>query len=140
MIHSQSPDSMRKEQDFPVSIEVQFLGGNGKDKRPTGNVCTPGTNIVMHEKLITQHCNDSHSKTYHGDEWVTAEVEVHGNGVIRHKIDGETVLEYEKPQLDDTAPTAAGSSRTATRCCMRAILPSSPKAIRSSFGRWRYCP
>ena len=106
MIHSQSADSMRKDQDFPVSIEVQFLGGNGKDKRPTGNVCTPGTNIVMRDKLITQHCNDSRSKTYHGDEWVTVEVEVHGNGIIKHKIDGETVIEYEKPQLDDRDPDA----------------------------------
>jgi Domain of Unknown Function (DUF1080) len=104
MIHSQSPDTMKKEQEFPVSIEVQFLGGNGKDSRPTGNVCTPGTNIVMKDKLITQHCNDSRSKTYHGNEWVTAEVEVHGNGVIKHIIDGETVLEYEKAQLDERDP------------------------------------
>lgn len=104
MIHSQSPDSMGKDQDFPVSIEVQFLGGNGKDNRPTGNVCTPGTNIVMHEKLITQHCNDSRSRTYHGDEWVTVEVEVHGNGLIKHFVDGEPVLEYEKAQLDENDP------------------------------------
>ena len=104
MIHSQSPDTMKKDQDFPVSIEVQFLGGNGKDNRPTGNVCSPGTNIVMKDKLITQHCNDSRSKTYHGNEWVTAEVEVHGNGVIKHIIDGETVLEYEKAQLDERDP------------------------------------
>ena len=101
MIHGQSPESMRKDQEFPVSIEVQFLGGNGKDKRPTGNVCTPGTNIVMRDKLITQHCTDSSSKTYHGDEWVTVEVEVHGNGIIKHIVNGETVIEYEKPQLDE---------------------------------------
>ena len=104
MIHCQPPETMKKDQEFPVSIEVQFLGGNGKDKRPTGNVCTPGTNIVMKDKLITQHCNDSTSKTYHGDEWVTVEVEVHGNGTIKHKIDGETVMEYEKPQLDERDP------------------------------------
>ena len=98
---------MRKDQDFPVSIEVQFLGGNGRDKRPTANVCTPGTNIVMGGKLITQHCTDSKSKTYHGDQWVTVEVEAHGNGVIKHIVDGQTVLEYEKPQLDDRpTPTA----------------------------------
>jgi hypothetical protein len=102
MIHSQSPESMTRDQDFPVSIEVQFLGGNGKDSRPTGNVCTPGTHIVMRDKLITQHCNDSRSKTYHGAEWVTVEVEVHGNRLIKHIVDGETVLEYEKPQLDET--------------------------------------
>ena len=102
MIHGQTPESMRKDQEFPVSIEVQFLGGNGRDKRPTANVCTPGTNIVMGGKLITQHCIDSKSKTYHGDQWVTVEVEAHGNGVIKHIIDGETVLEYEKPQLDES--------------------------------------
>jgi hypothetical protein len=101
MIHSQSPESMRTDQDFPVSVEVQFLGGNGKDERPTANVCTPGTNIVMGGQLITRHCTNSRSKTYHGDQWVTAEVEVHGNGVIKHIVDGETVLEYEKPQLDE---------------------------------------
>lgn len=100
MIHSQSAESMRKDQQFPVSVEVQFLGGNGQATRPTANVCTPGTNIVMGDKLITQHCTNSRSKTYHGDQWVTVEVEVHGNGKIKHIIDGETVLEYEKPQLD----------------------------------------
>ncbi len=104
MIHGQTPESMRKDQDFPVSIEVQFLGGNGRDKRPTGNVCTPGTNIVMKERLITQHCTNSQSQTYHGDEWVTVEVEVHGDGLIKHIVDGETVIEYEKPQLDDRDP------------------------------------
>jgi hypothetical protein len=104
MIHCQSPESMRKDQDFPVSIEVQYLGGNGKDERPTGNVCTPGTNIVMGDKLITQHCTNSRSKTYHGDQWVTVEVEVHGNGAIKHIVNGETVLEYEKAQLDEKDP------------------------------------
>ncbi len=102
MIHGQSPESMRKDQEFPVSIEVQFLGGNGKDTRPTCNVCTPGTNIVMRDRLITQHCTNSHSKTYPPDEWVSVDVEVHGNGLIKHVIDGETVIEYEKAQLDDT--------------------------------------
>jgi hypothetical protein len=101
MIHSQSAESMRKDQDFPVSIEVQFLGGNGKDPRPTANVCTPGTHIVMGGRLITRHCTDSRSMTYHGDRWVTVEAEVHGNGTIRHLVDGQVVLEYEKPQLDD---------------------------------------
>ena len=106
MIHGQSPESMAKDQNFPVSIEVQMLGGNGRDKRSTGNLCTPGTNIVMDGKLVTRHCNDSRSKTYHGDQWVTLEVEVHGNGAIKHIVNGETVLEYEQPQLDDKDPNA----------------------------------
>ena len=101
MIHCQSPDSMTKAQGFPVCIEVQLLGGNGKDKRPTANLCTPGTHVVMDGKLLKRHCTFSRSKTYHGDQWVTVEVEVRGNSTIKHIIDGETVLEYEKPQLDE---------------------------------------
>lgn len=61
----------------------------------------------MGGKLITQHCNSSRSKTYHGDQWVTAEMEVHGSGKIIHRVNGETVLEYEQPQLDPGDPDAA---------------------------------
>ncbi|MGQ9731753.1 MAG: 3-keto-disaccharide hydrolase [Candidatus Zipacnadales bacterium] len=106
MLHSPPPESMRRDQSFPISVEVQLLGGNGRDERSTGNVCTPGTHIVMGGKLITQHCISSLSKTYHGDQWVTIEIEVHGGGTIKHIIDGETVLEYEQPQLDDSDPDA----------------------------------
>lgn len=100
MLHSQSPQSMGKDQQFPVSIESQFLGGNGKDERSTANVCTPGTHIVMNGKLVTDHCITSSSKTFHGDQWVTMEAEVHGNSLIRHIVNGETVFELENPQLD----------------------------------------
>ena len=100
MIHGQSAESMELDQDFPVSVEVQLLGGSGIGERSTMNVCTPGTNIEMDGKLIEQHCNLSKSKTYNGDKWVTVEVEVHGGEVIRHYIDGKEVLHYEKPQLD----------------------------------------
>ena len=101
MIHGQDPQSMTRDQDFPVSIEVQLLGGNGKDKRTTSNLCTPGTNVVMNDELKLQHCISSSSKTYHGEQWVTAEIEVHKNEIIRHLLDGEVVLEYRKPQLDE---------------------------------------
>jgi hypothetical protein len=101
MLHCQSPASMRKEQEFPVSIEVQLLGGDGQHPRSTANLCTPGTHVVMGGKLIKQHCTNSRSKTFHGDQWVTAEVEVHGNEKIIHRVNGETVMEYERTQLDD---------------------------------------
>lgn len=105
MIHGQAPETMRKDQEFPVSIEVQFLGGGGTGERSTANLCTPGTNVVMDGKLHTPHCTDSKSKTYHGDQWVSVEVEVRGN-TIRHLIDGETVLAYDDPQLDPRDPDA----------------------------------
>lgn len=99
MIHSQSAKSMGKDQDFPISIEVQLLGGTGKGKRSTANLCTPGTNVVMDNKLITAHCIDSKSKTYDGDQWVRAEVLVLGDSIVKHIVEKDTVLVYEKPQI-----------------------------------------
>jgi hypothetical protein len=107
MVHGQKPETMAKDQDFPVSIEVQLLAGNGKDPRTTSNLCTPGTNVVMDGQLKKQHCISSSSKTYHLDQWVTAEIEVRGNRVIRHLLDGEVVLEYNDPQLDERDASAA---------------------------------
>jgi 3-keto-disaccharide hydrolase len=100
MLHGQSAESMGLDQDFPVSIEMQLLGGSGEGVRTTANLCTPGTNVVMDQKLITRHCTNSTSETYHRDQWVTVEVEVRGDQVIRHRIGGAVVLEYQQPQLD----------------------------------------
>ena len=100
MIHGQPADTMEKDQSFPVSIEVQLLGGNEEGDRPTVNLCTPGTNVVMDGELIRRHTTNSSSKTYRGDQWVTVEVEVRGN-TIKHFVEGEKVLEYTDPQLDD---------------------------------------
>jgi len=101
MLHGQTPQSMTVDQDFPNSIEVQFLGGKGKGKRTTANLCTPGTDVVMNNKLLKRHCFSSKSETYHGDQWVTVEIEVRGSKSIKHMIDGKTVMEYTNPQLDD---------------------------------------
>jgi hypothetical protein len=79
MLHSPPATSMGKDQDFPISIEVQLLGGLGKGPRTTANLCTPGTNVEMGGKLFTPHCVNSASKTYDGDQWVRVEVEVLGD-------------------------------------------------------------
>ena len=100
MVHCQDPKTMTKNQSFPVSIEVQLLGGSTEGKRTPSNLCTPGTNVVMQGKLETRHCIQSSSKTYRGDGWVTAEIEVRGGKAIKHILDGEVVLEYDEPQLD----------------------------------------
>ncbi|MGZ8557626.1 MAG: 3-keto-disaccharide hydrolase [Chitinophagaceae bacterium] len=100
MLHGQTPESMALDQDFPISLEAQLLGGNGKDERSTNNLCTPGTNVVMKGKLFTPHCVNSTSKTYHGDQWVRAEVLVLGDSIFKHIVQGDTVVVYEKPQYD----------------------------------------
>ncbi len=99
MLHSQDPATMLKDQDFPISIEAQLLGGLGEGERPTANLCTPGTQVHMADTLFTPHCISSKSKTYNGDQWVRAEFLVLGDSLIRHTIDGETVLEYTKPEI-----------------------------------------
>ena len=99
MIHCLDPKTMGKNQDFPISIEAQLLGGLGKGLRSTLNLCTPGTNVEMDGKLFTPHCINSKSKTYDGEQWVRAEVEVRGSEGIKHLIDGQVVLSYEKPQI-----------------------------------------
>lgn len=106
MLHSQAPESLTLDQEFPVSIEAQMLGGNGQDPRTNGNVCTPGTHIVMAGELITQHCTNSQSATFHGDEWVTIEIEVLGDASVKQWLNGELVMEYQDIQLDPTDPDA----------------------------------
>lgn len=99
MLHCQDPKTMLKDQDFPISIEAQFLGGNGKDPRSTCNLCTPGTNVVMDGELVTRHCINSTSQTYHGDQWVTANFIVMGDGQVHHMVGTDTVISYSQPQI-----------------------------------------
>ena len=99
MLHGQDPKSMALHQDFPISIEAQFLGGLGDGPRPTANLCTPGTDVFMADTLFTPHCINSTSDTYDGDKWVRVEFLVLGDSLIRHTIDGETVMEYTKPRI-----------------------------------------
>jgi hypothetical protein len=99
MFHSQAPETMGKDQDFPISIEAQLLGGKSTGERSTANVCTPGTEIYRNGQMVKTHCFNSTSRTYRGDEWVRVEVEVLGSEHVRHIIDGKTVLEYGKLQI-----------------------------------------
>jgi hypothetical protein len=101
MYHSQAPDTILVEQDWPISVEMQFLAGleDGKP-RPTGNMCSPGTDIVYQEKIFDQHCLRSTSPTISADEWVSAELIVSADGQVKHIINGKTVLEYSQPQID----------------------------------------
>ncbi len=100
MFHSQDPRSMPKEQDWPISVEMQFLAGleEGKE-RPTGNMCSPGTEVVYEEKIYPGHCINSSSGTYYGDQWLRAEAIVLGDSLITHIINGREVLQYTRPQI-----------------------------------------
>ncbi len=108
MFHSQSAASMEKNQHFPVSVEFQLLGGDGDQDRHNGSICTPGTRVVVDGDLKTSHCINSGGPTYHGDQWVTAELVVHGDSLAQHILNGELVIEYTGIQLEDGTPLSFG--------------------------------
>jgi hypothetical protein len=100
MYHSQDPKTILKEQDWPISVEMQLLGGLDDGlARPTGNMCSPGTDVVFRGRVDPRHCINSSSKTYYGDQWVHAELIVLGDSLVSHLINGDTVLQYSKPQI-----------------------------------------
>lgn len=100
MLHSQDPRTMLREQDWPISVEMQFLAGLGDGKpRPTGNMCSPGTDVVYNGKIDPRHCINSSSPTYEGEQWIRAEAIVLGDSLITHIINGDTVLQYTRPQI-----------------------------------------
>ncbi|MCP4882308.1 MAG: DUF1080 domain-containing protein [Flavobacteriales bacterium] len=100
MIHCQSPGSMKLDQDFPVCIEVQLLGGiSEKKSRSTANLCTPGTHVTINDQLVTDHCKVSNSDTFYGEQWVNLEIEVRNDSLIRHYINGKKVMEYRLPVI-----------------------------------------
>lgn len=99
MLHSQSAASLGLDQDFPISLEMQYLGGLDAGERTTGNLCTPGTIVDIKGKTTEQHCINSTSKTYNGDQWVSAEAIVLGDSIVYHLIEGDTVLVFTNPKV-----------------------------------------
>ena len=105
MLQCQAPETMGKDQDFPISIEGQLLGGGPTGERSTANVCTPGTEIFRNGEMVKTHCVSSTSRTYRGDQWVRVEFEVLGSERVRHMVDGQPVLEYGNLQIGGGAVT-----------------------------------
>lgn len=98
--HSQSPQSMKPDQPFPVCLEYNLHGGNGTDERPTGEICVPGTSVQISGEKNASFCTTPEVKrTFHGDQWVTIEIEVQDT-VISHYANGEKILTYTNPTYD----------------------------------------
>lgn len=112
MFHSEDPSLMLKDQNWPISVEMQLLAGLGDgNPRPTGNMCSPGTEIVYQGKIYDGHCLNSTSKTYDKDAWVKGELIVLGDSLITHIIDGDTVLQYSKPTMGGGVVSGFDSAR-----------------------------
>jgi hypothetical protein len=102
MLLAQSPWSMTRDQKFPVSLEAQLLGAERPNPQPSGNLCTPGTNVVIDGKLETEHCILSTSPILANNHWISAEFEVTKDGKVTHFINGKPVFHYSDPQYDPT--------------------------------------
>ncbi|MGL4464945.1 MAG: 3-keto-disaccharide hydrolase [Planctomycetia bacterium] len=100
MFHAEDPRMMDKDRELPVGLVVQLHGGDGVNSCETACLYSLGTRVVHDGRLSTAPYLRSTSKTFHGDQWVTVELEVRGAGKIIHRVNGETVLSYEQPQYD----------------------------------------
>lgn len=116
MFHSQDPKTILKEQNWPISVEYQILCSMGDGRpRPTGNMCSPGTGVVFEGRLDPRHCINSTSKTYELSEWVTGEIIVYRDSLVKHIVNGDTVLQYTKPQVELAGGVASGFDTTLIR-------------------------
>ncbi len=99
MLHSEDPSKMFLDQEFPVSIEAQFLGGSGERDRPTLNMCSPGTEVDINGSQALRHCVFSSSKTYHSEDWVSVELIVYSDSIVHHVIGKDTVMTYSNIKI-----------------------------------------
>ena len=98
--HCQSPSSLGLTQSFPVCLEYNLHGGNGKDERPVGEICASGMSVEINGKKNSSFCTPANIKrTFHGDQWVTAEIESR-DGKFRHFVNGEEILQFQNPRYD----------------------------------------
>ena len=98
--HSQSPATMTIDQPFPVCLEYNLHGGNGKDERPVGEICANGIYVTINGKRTTSYCTPATvKKTFHGDQWVTLEIDVQGDK-IKHFVNGEEILQFDNPRYN----------------------------------------
>ena len=99
MLHSEDPSKMLLNQEFPVSIEAQFLGGSGIKERPTLNMCSPGTEVDINKYQATEHCISSNSNTYHNEYWISVEFVVYSDSIVHHIINKDTVMSYSNIKI-----------------------------------------
>jgi hypothetical protein len=100
MFHAQAPETMRRDQLFPVSLELQLLAVPRPTEEPTGNLCTPGTTVAIDGQRDPRHCVNSTSPLIPLGRWVKVELEVLPDGKVTHFIDGQPVMRYEAAELD----------------------------------------
>ena len=98
--YGQSPKSIKLNQRFPICLEYNLHGGNGKDERPVGQICANGMFVEINGTKNTSYCTPPKIKrTFHGDQWATLEIDVK-DGQISHFVNGEEIIRYSNPTFN----------------------------------------
>lgn len=100
-LHSQPPETMLKNQEFPVSVEFDMVGGRMFGTHPTGDVCKNGTLVKIGGAVLEDKCSKLSAIAIPGKEWVTILAEVQGGARVRQIVDGALVVEYTDLMLDE---------------------------------------
>jgi len=87
-------------------VEVELLGGDGQNDRPTANLCPRGMDVSLHGEAVTRACVSSASETHHGEEWVRLDIDVLGAERVDHIVDGVRVLSWSRPMHEGRIVTA----------------------------------
>lgn len=100
--HCQPPNTVALNQSFPICLEYNLHGGNGKEDRPTGEICANGMFVEINGKRNISYCTlPTVKRTFNGDEWITAEIEVN-KGKITHFVNGEQIMQFDNPKFDSS--------------------------------------
>jgi hypothetical protein len=96
MLHSQKVSTMGVNQDYPISIESQLLGGgNGTS---TMNVCTPGSAIHLQPTGAVDAAHCLNAKAINKKvEWMKVSALVLGDSIIRNYVRDTLVFTYYHP-------------------------------------------
>ncbi|MFX0555650.1 3-keto-disaccharide hydrolase [Maribacter sp. CXY002] len=99
-IHTQPPNTVQLNQSFPICLEYNLHGGNGTEDRPLGAICGIGMKVEVDGERSDLFCNPAKvGKTFHGDQWVTIEIDVK-DGKMKHFVNGEEIMSYANPIYD----------------------------------------
>lgn len=98
--YGQAPSTVKLDQRFPICLEYNLHGGNGSDDRPLGAICGIGMFVEVDGATNASFCTPAKvSRTFHGDQWVTVEIDVK-EGKMTHFVNGEEIMSYANPTYD----------------------------------------
>ena len=104
--HSQAPETMTREQESPIALEMNLISGGRLRKRNTGDICRNGTRVLVNGKPLEGVCGATSTVGVRANTWVTAEAEVHGDSINLY-VNGTPVAQATQLEYDETDPRSA---------------------------------